>query len=76
MAIKWVPSGAGILVSNRNGYLGRIEDTGRFPGRWVSTDETKTASPAEMAEIGKKCVEIRRQVDSTRNLRRSHFGKR
>lgn len=72
--LKFVETGAGLMIKNRKGYLGVISTGGRWPGRWSIESEMKcSASPAEMAEIGRKCVEIRRQVQSTRAIRTKLF---
>jgi hypothetical protein len=73
MSIRCEDIGGHIVVSNKSGQIGRIATTGRWPGQWKSNIKDWTASPAEMAEIGRKCIEIRRQVDTTRVQRRHHF---
>ena len=70
--VKFIPSGAGLMVKNRQGYLGYIDTEGRCPGRWNGMSEG-LASPKEMMEIAKKCAEIQDQVNTIRNLRKNLF---
>ena len=69
--LRFVESGAGLLVKGRGGHHGRIDTDGRWVGRFTSASACCTFSPEEMMEITQKCVEIRRQVQSTRNIRKT-----
>lgn len=63
-----------IVMSKRQQYLGEIKKTGRNPGAWISADTRCIMHPTAMMEIANKCVETRRAIDSTRNLRGSSQG--
>jgi hypothetical protein len=68
MTIKFEETGVEVVVSNKRGLLGCISKGGRWPGYWRIAETGSvmgvSASPAEMMEIARKCVEIRRHVDS------------
>lgn len=71
MALRFDESGVGIRIIGRGGYHGKIDTGGRWPGRLKTASSCCTFSPEEVVEIGKKCVEVRRQVQSIRSLRKA-----